>query len=227
MSDGLIPTLDGVRVLLASEDASGHRRYVHEDGTDVDPARAGDIQFAAALSSSSHEGEPSPAWWSALEISAPKAALLFADEADIEGDRDDVDAEVASWLMRVGEVRRPAASVELDPGFFHTSLQAWLGEGETPNVTAAWDYSFWKAELLPIDLDDDTVPQGATVYEAKVWLGEHSPPDQIRYFISEPGAEPKPRESGWLTSPPDLLQGAAEDVEASVVPCDADAVFGD
>lgn len=231
MSDGLIPTLDGERVLLASEDASGRRRYVHEDGRAIAPDRAGDIVFTRAFASTSTEGDPPPRWWAAVKADTEIGELLFDESPEDEA----ADAEVASWLMAVGQSHRPQSAVHLDAGFFHSSLQAWLGETDAPTTSASWDYSFWKAELFAIDLDDDTIPKGARVFEAKVWLGEDSRPDSIRYFISGDREATAGSEgasdvsgSGWLTAPPDLLRlsggtDARPDQDATAI--DVDALF--
>ncbi len=241
MSDGLIPTLDGKRVLLASEDASGRQRYVHEDGTAIAAERAGDIVYTQAFASTSSEREPPPAWWAAVKAETDLGELLFADAPDDEA----ADAEVASWLMAVGQSHRPQATVQLDAGFFHSTLRAWLGESDGPSKAAAWDYSFWKAELFSIDFDDDTVPKGARVFEAKVWLGEDTPPDFIRYFIaadegeSADGASAEPSNddatgvtSGWLSPPPDLLRlsggrNSGKRADSAAATLDIEALFNE
>lgn len=242
---GFVPMLGGKPVVArtpsgksraAKRPAQGAVEYVHADGTPVDPGLYKDVVFVKADAESTATGarpraaKQERAWWSALDAAAV-APPVFQDErrdvvvGDVKLTRQDVDR-----MLGALSPPRPAAQVDVDPGFFHTTLSRWLGlapttqgkrgggpSGQSGQHEATWDYDFWKAELVEQTepsggRDDAALPAApahtvARRFTALVYRGESSEPERYAYWIAVDD-KGRIKRSAWLTPPPDLLGGA-------------------
>jgi hypothetical protein len=197
----LVPTLDGTRLTVA--DSSGARRHAFADGTHVPADREVDVLYV-------REGGPRDRlpWWDAPldHVDASQALpLSFVDEgprAVTVGDETFTSDDVAALL---GSLPSPTLSspTAVDPGFFHTSLKAWLGEGSSPERFVVWPYGFWAASVDPIDVG--SLPRvDAVAFEARIFRGDKSEPATFRYWLVV-GEDETVTASGWLGDAPDLL----------------------
>jgi hypothetical protein len=210
----LVPTLDGKRLIVVA--GGPPRRHAFADGTLVPPESEAAVLYV--------QDSDQTAWWDAPLVDdgeSPALAVSFADEAPrtvTVGEETFTSDDVAALL---GSLPAPTLSspTEVDPGFFHTSLKAWLGEGSRPDRVVAWPYGFWAASVDEIAIDG-LPAKGAVAYEARVFRGDKSEPAMFRYWLVTDANETVTA-SAWLGDAPDLLaEDAATFAEPSVVSAD-------
>mgnify|MGYP000871635861 CR=1 FL=1 len=179
------------------------RTHAYRDGRPVPTARESDVVYVALdgdvpwfdlpLVDEQHTGALVP-----IATDAPTSVQV--------GDEVFTSDDVAALLGAIPGPRlsSPAA---VDAGFFHTTLLAWLGEGQRPSKVVAWPYGFWAASVDEVSMPAGALlgaPRAARAYEARIFRGDTSEPETFRYWlvVDDKGAISR---GGFVGDAPDLL----------------------
>jgi hypothetical protein len=223
MRELFVPMLDGERL---QKTATG---FVHADGRPIDPTRLADVVYVNA-----EDAQPeteSSGWWNSVSVSdldlklageGGSTTALFTQVSLSPGaqlDNASLSSDDVSGLLRtVATGYDPEPEVHFDAAFFHRTFSRWMGiETSLPNddddAAPHWDYDFWKAELVEEScVHDDETQHNRHQFLVEIHRGENAPTEQYRYWI-DLDDEGFLQNSGWLTTPPDLL--VEEDYEGT------------